>query len=438
MSRIVELLAKQIYQSPMALLRENGQNAYDAILQRIHLGIEFEARIDITIAPNEIRISDNGIGMSLRSLKENFWKAGSSGKNTEEARAAGVVGTFGIGAMANFGVAEVLEVTTESIETGERWNSFARKSELSPTENCITFEPLPPTGSPGTTVVAKSVAPIINDTNAAISYITTFVRHLKIPVAVNETIVSNVPFEAIVQSPTGETFESQEIATLISNLVGTIRVVSPKTGDVWVSVAKMTLQGKALHGELILQQNRRQIQAFRSRFALSTLAVVSRYNFGGIANLSILEPTAGREALTTNSMQLLQSVVTGIEEHVSLKIAGTDEIDGNTGFVEWANAHGRFDLCGRLTIRCEPGGTRIRLDEVARQSQAAPMNLYDGRQAETISHWASEEAPLLVLSPRSPRRRCEENYIGCNSHTDTDHCQLRIGTTLSRVVTSAL
>ena len=29
-------------------------------------------------------------------------------------------------------------------------------------------------------------------------------------------------------------------------------------------------------------------------------------------------------------------------------------------------------------------------------------------------------------------------WIGCNSHTDTDHCQLRIGTTLSRVVTSAL
>ena len=27
---------------------------------------------------------------------------------------------------------------------------------------------------------------------------------------------------------------------------------------------------------------------------------------------------------------------------------------------------------------------------------------------------------------------------GCNSHTDTDHCQLRIGTTLSRAVTSAL
>ena len=37
--------------------------------------------------------------------------------------------------------------------------------------------------------------------------------------------------------------------------------------------------------------------------------------------------------------------------------------------------------------------------------------------------------------------RCHDgryHSFGCNSHTDTDHCQLRIGTTLSRVVTSAL
>jgi len=33
-SRVLELLAKQIYQSPLALLRENTQNAYDAVLIR--------------------------------------------------------------------------------------------------------------------------------------------------------------------------------------------------------------------------------------------------------------------------------------------------------------------------------------------------------------------------------------------------------------------
>ncbi len=34
--RVIEVLATQIYQSPLALLRENCQNAYDAILQRLH------------------------------------------------------------------------------------------------------------------------------------------------------------------------------------------------------------------------------------------------------------------------------------------------------------------------------------------------------------------------------------------------------------------
>lgn len=411
MSRIVELLAKQIYQSPMALLRENCQNAYDAILQRIHLGHEFEPRIDIAITQNEIRISDNGIGMSLQTLKENFWTAGSSGKNTEEARAAGVVGTFGIGAMANFGLADELEVTTESAATGERWKSFALKSQLSANDDCITFDPREPSGKPGTIVVAKASDSIIADINQAVSYITQFVRHLKIPVAVNGTIISNVPFETTIPSPSGEGFESKETATLTSNFVGTVRVVSPKTGEVWVSVTDMTFQGKPVRGELILQQNHREIQAFRSRFVLSSIAVVSRYNFGGIANLSILEPTAGREALTTSSMQLLQSVVTGIEQYVSLKLASTEWIDGNTGFIDWVAAHGRYDLCGGLTIRCEPGGARIRLDEVARQSQSTPMNLYEGNQAATIAHFASEETSLLVLTPRGPRRSCEKNYI---------------------------
>ena len=36
-SRVIEVLAKQIYQSPLALLRENTQNAYDAILLRQQL-----------------------------------------------------------------------------------------------------------------------------------------------------------------------------------------------------------------------------------------------------------------------------------------------------------------------------------------------------------------------------------------------------------------
>ena len=101
--RILELLSDQIYQSPLALLRENTQNAFDAIQMRKALDQTFSPRIDVVITGQEVTVIDNGIGMTATEIEQNFWYAGKSGKNTEAARAAGVVGTFGIGALANFG-----------------------------------------------------------------------------------------------------------------------------------------------------------------------------------------------------------------------------------------------------------------------------------------------------------------------------------------------
>ncbi|MDX9744118.1 MAG: hypothetical protein RBT59_09895, partial [Arcobacteraceae bacterium] len=64
-SRVLEILSNDIYDSPYALLRENIQNAYDAILMRIAQEGEgsFEPKIEVTIENTLVRISDNGIGM---------------------------------------------------------------------------------------------------------------------------------------------------------------------------------------------------------------------------------------------------------------------------------------------------------------------------------------------------------------------------------------
>ena len=88
-------------------------------------------RIDVRLKPDTVTVSDNGNGMTADELESNYWYAGNSGKNTEDARKAGVVGTFGIGAMANFGIAERLEVETESSVTGERSRSSVAKENLS-------------------------------------------------------------------------------------------------------------------------------------------------------------------------------------------------------------------------------------------------------------------------------------------------------------------
>src|SRR5712692_4252602 len=84
-SRILQILSSEIYDSPKAFLRENVQNAYDAVLMRSTaegLGLE-ERRIEITVNGRTLTVRDDGIGMTEDVLRNNFWKAGSSGKKSE-------------------------------------------------------------------------------------------------------------------------------------------------------------------------------------------------------------------------------------------------------------------------------------------------------------------------------------------------------------------
>ena len=141
-SRILSVLADQIYQSPLALLRENTQNAFDAVRMRESRDPAFEPVVEVSVEDQLVVVSDNGIGMTPQEIETNYWYAGRSGKNTDEARAAGVVGTFGISAMANFGVAEVLSVESESAETGQRTLSSVHKADLSTETESISANSL--------------------------------------------------------------------------------------------------------------------------------------------------------------------------------------------------------------------------------------------------------------------------------------------------------
>ena len=129
--KILQILCKEIYDSPLSMLRENVQNAYDAILIRKKYDPNMdEGVITISIDGKTIVVSDNGVGMSMENLNKNFWTAGASGKNNEYAKAAGVVGTFGIGAMANFGVCDDMKVVTRHYEDTATITSWVNKEDL--------------------------------------------------------------------------------------------------------------------------------------------------------------------------------------------------------------------------------------------------------------------------------------------------------------------
>ncbi len=410
-NRIIELLAKQIYQSPLALLRENTQNAYDAVLQRLHLGQKFNPLIEIMITLDKIVVKDNGIGMTWDQLDQNYWKAGASGKNNDEARAAGVVGTFGIGAMANFGAATKLEVVTESATTGERTLSRADKETLSATAPCIDMLPQEMTGNPGTMVTALMPSEGAVNVSEATNYIKGFVRYLSIPVKVNDMLISETPIESGVPRQRSDWERTYADVDLASAIRADITLSISKTGEIWVLLETIRHKSVPIDGMLVLSQGQFQIQTLRSRFVLAGAGVSSAYRFGGIANLPMLQPTAGREAITTESMQFLQELMISIDNFVSLQVAETPYVDLNTDFMSWALRHGRIDLCGNLRVNFAPSGQPMTLSELREKSKFAPFNYYDGTDAAIIETYGTEETPLLVASRSNPRRQCEQLYI---------------------------
>ena len=123
--RVLETISAQIYDTPMAFLRENVQNAVDA-LRMYRAQVDRHPRaatVSVSVVGNIDRITDSGIGMSRDELQHLFWTMGASGKNTPIAREAGCVGHFGVGGFANFGVCRVLRVSSKRVDH-DGWESM--------------------------------------------------------------------------------------------------------------------------------------------------------------------------------------------------------------------------------------------------------------------------------------------------------------------------
>lgn len=408
-SRILDLLADQIYQSPLALLRENTQNAFDAIRMRGALGQPFKPAIVVSVTPDYIVLSDNGVGMTANEIEENFWYAGRSGKNTEAARAAGVVGTFGIGAMANFGIADELTVESESAVTGTRTLSSVRKEDLSTETRGISVSELKPTGEPGTTVRAHLDAAHTVNLTEAHRYLLDVVEFLDVPVVFNGENISGAAPRSVLPSEKSAWSERIPGAPLAGITFGHIDLLGMASGELrLVAEGIHSPVGLGREGTIVLVQGRNSIRTLRSGFGLATVAMQSRYQWGGIADLPFITPTAGREALDAASNQQLQQLIAAIDQTVSPVAATHGESFGNDGFLQWILNTRQFSLCGPLEVTPRPGGEPRPMKEVVRRGG---VRYYGGHDESVIAAYASQDEPLVVLSRRSPRRDCELGFL---------------------------
>lgn len=410
-ARILEILSKQIYDSPYAMVRENVQNAYDAILMRArHEGRPAaDFAIQITASADRIEIRDNGIGMSEGVLRDNFWRAGSSGKNNAEARAAGVIGTFGIGAMANFGVCERLQVETREVGAAVGIRTSARKNQLSIGENCIEFEVVGSGIDEGTRVCADIGTTTCVDVQSLRNYIYPFVRFLTVPVKLNGELLSG-------HDPRHEAGIGAQWPLLAKRSLQVGRFafsasVMAEGAQLGVIVEDLAIDGAPSNGGLWLRYQGGQVMGLRSRFGLAPVPMPGLYQFGGFADLPFLFPTAGREALTRESIQEAAQLMPVIESAVTEIVRDTDLADSLAAFQQHVMQLGQTAWAGRVSVQLSPGDSRVELRDLPRDFAQIELLWYAGTDPETISTFSSEERPLVRLSQSNPRREVQQRYL---------------------------
>lgn len=409
LDRVLEVLCSQIYDSPLALLRENVQNAYDAILMRRHVDKSdaYKPRIDITIGDKELIINDNGIGMNSESLKKNFWTAGSSGKNNSEAIAAGVVGTFGIGAMANFGVCSELKVITRAYGEDKTYTSNVRKAELSLEDECIhTVDYLDQRDDYGTTIIATWENGFSLNLTDAINYLTPYVKYVPIPVAVNGQVISQT---LATISLTGDKIEQREGTIGDTDVSFDYRMTFNNHSNVspQILIENIRINGLAQKGFVCLKASEPTLYGLRNYFGLAPVPVSSVFNFGGVVNLTSLTPTAGREAVSRFSINTVAMIVRKADEVVARAIAAHEIADQCRELIVYIKNNRRFELAGNIQISICGTDKRMRLGEVAPVLHGKQVNYYEGKDKQIQSNHSDENHILLLPADDNVRHQVQ-------------------------------
>lgn len=413
LDRVLEVLCSQIYDSPLALLRENVQNAYDAILMRQHVDRSdtYNPTINITIDENLLTISDNGIGMNSESLKNNFWTAGASGKNNNEARAAGVVGTFGIGAMANFGVCTELKVITRAFGEVNTYTSNVNKAELSLDEECIhTVDYEDKRDDYGTTIIVTWENGFSLNMVDAVNYLTSYVKYLPIPVVINGKIISQTM--ATIPS-TGDKLECRQGRINDGDVSFNYRLCFNNYSNVspQIIIENISINGLAEKGFLCLKASEPTLYGLRNYFGLAPVPVSSVFNFGGVVNLSSLTPTAGREAVSRLSIHTVSMIVRKADEVVAKAISEHEIADQCRELLFYIKNNHRFDLAGNIQITVCGTDKRMKLSEVAPMLNGKEINYYEGKDKQIQSNHSDDNHILLLPADDNVRRLVQTTVL---------------------------
>lgn len=407
-NNILDIICKDIYDSPLSLLRENVQNAYDAILMRVKSQPDFtDGKIEIAINGGDLTISDNGIGMDYDNLAHNYWSAGCSGKNNELAKSAGVVGTFGIGAMANFGVCTELSVTTRKIGDNPIIYSVAQRDKLSVTEKCIDYQELDQSNLTDYGTIVHVVLDIGANINCEVAknYLRPYVQYLPVPVFFNGELISSKKYwiDEVKDGDVAKSgnYKDNRFYFDYKVIIGrnAVQKVCPQ-----ICIENIQDYNKPIKGNLWLYSEMPSIFGYRNSFGLATVPVSSVFNFGGVANLANLTPTAGRDAVSRESIEFVNRLSDIASTIVAETIAGSELADSSREFQLYVRNNRRYELAGRLKIGICNSEERVELQSLKQMDGDVKSMYYQGTDKTVMNSFNDPNIRLFIPANDTVRR----------------------------------
>jgi molecular chaperone HtpG len=409
---LLETVSRQIYDTPMAFLRENVQNAVDAHrMSRAVYGEDPEGAINIGVEGAFVEIRDCGIGMTEEELDSFFWRMGASGKNTELGRRAGCIGTFGIGGFANFGVCSSLEVVSKK-RGSPGVATVLRKEEFRPGELPeVCYSASEEAGPQGTIVrgrlLEEADAPALRD------YLLRFVRFVPEKVIYNDELVSGRPFVAE-DAPEGLERVSSDVesVSLGDGMEVRVQFYKDRVPALTVILTEGLKEGESFACRGVLRLVSGPLEVFKNAFKLCNTSVQTAIGISGRIDCELFSPTAGRDSLTGDAQRLVSRLCSGIEERaIAHVLESSDLLAQHTRVMRFVLSHGLVEKLDLMAVTLGDGSEAtlggLRLEHEGGTS------VYFGRQAQKdlleVLHAGGNR--VVILSGDSERQRAERKYL---------------------------
>ena len=415
---MLRIISEQVYETPLAFIRENVQNAVDAIrIQALRENTPLEDSrymVSVSVEGKVLTVRDNGIGMSAGDLQGFFWTIGASGKRTAEAITAGCVGEFGIGGFANFGVCETLEVISQTMEASH--GTLTRLSEAVIKAARTSYPEITTEQSdiaaPRGTVVIGYLREFPNVEQLR-SYLRDFVQFVPIAVSFNGETISQGRFAEPEERSNYTAIGEGQREWRENDLVLSGRLFEDRGHTLVAELDSMMLADTVIRIHGLVRFENGPIDVYKHGFKLCATQFGNVIGVSGRLNCDRFGPTAGRDSLDGDTSSLLKRIVALLERAAIEDILESSErIAQNARIFRYIIGSGLIDRLGKAPIRLADGSEST-LGDIRGRVEHGNVGVFFGTtQNQSLNQIMQARGHIVViLASERNRQNAERQYL---------------------------